>query len=79
MNIVVNKKENRIIEKTKSNYFVKLNKEDGDLYIWGSIHLFKDRVFSTSSLSEIKDLSFNDIIPLFTGQYIAALIKGDTL
>lgn len=79
MNIVVNKKENRIIEKTKSNYFVKLNKEDGELYIWGSIHLFKDRVFGTSSLSEIKDLSFNDIIPLFTGQYIAALIKGDTL
>lgn len=79
MRIVVNKQDNSIIELTEPDIRLMLNNGTGDLVIWGSIHLYKTSEYKDDCLTDVVCKPFNEIIPLFTGQYIAALIKDNMI
>lgn len=78
MRIIVDK--NRFItELSEPAFRLSLSDGSGELAIWGNVYLFKDLSFNSINTASLKEYSFNVLIPLLTGHYIAALIKDSKL
>ncbi len=68
-----------LVSITEPSIVIELSNGSGDLLIWGDVYLFKDKAFNSVNLHSLSGYSFDGLIPLFTGRYLAALIKDNTI
>ena len=76
MKIVVDKPSVIISEMSEPDISYKLKNGTDEVYVWGAIHLFKEKAFDEDCLIELASLAFEDSIPLLTGQFIIALVEN---
>lgn len=78
MIIIVDENSN-VTEISEPSIKLVLSNGSGELTLWGNVYLFKDLPFNKISINSLKDYSFDELIPLLTGHYLAALIKNNRL